>query len=113
VDQKTVTKEVNTVIEPGVEAAAAAEIKEIRAGNVTRVNGTYTINGRTYGVHDQTLFPISGPGFHQLNRGAFQALGVLNKFDGTPQAYDILSKMKNVGPAEVDAALKVRSTFEK
>jgi hypothetical protein len=55
------------------------------------------------------LCPISGPGFHQLNRGAFQALGVLNKFGNSPHAHDILAKMKHVGPAEVEAALKAWS----
>lgn len=71
-----------------------------------RVGDTFEINGRTYGVHDGTLFPMSGPGFHQLNRGAFQALGVLNKFGDTPQAHAILGRMKNVGPDEVAAAMK-------
>jgi hypothetical protein len=63
------------------------------------------VNGRTYGVHDGTLYPISGTGFHQLNRGAFQALGVLNKFGDTSQARVILARMKNVGPSEIEAAL--------
>jgi hypothetical protein len=32
-------------------------------------------------------------------------LGVLNKFGNTPEAMTILGKMKNVGQAEIDAAL--------
>jgi hypothetical protein len=66
-------------------------------------------DGRTYGVHDGTLYPLSGPGFHQLSRGAFQALGVFNRFGNTPQAHTILERMKNVGPAEIEAALKAWS----
>lgn len=36
----------------------------------------------------------------------FQALGVLNKFGDTPQAHAILSRMKNVEPKDIEAALK-------
>ncbi|ADO68516.1 conserved uncharacterized protein [Stigmatella aurantiaca DW4/3-1] len=32
------------------------------------------------------LFPLRGSGFHELNRGAFKALGGYNKFDDTPRA---------------------------
>jgi hypothetical protein len=107
VNQGTVAKNLITVIEPGVNVAG--DVAGIQAGKATRVNGNYVINGRTYGVHDGTLYPISGSGFHQLNRGAFQALGVLNKFGNTPQAHAILAKMKNVDSVEMDAALKVWS----
>jgi uncharacterized protein DUF4157 len=107
VNQSTVAKNLNTVIEPGVDVAG--DVAGIQTGKAARVNGNYVIDGRTYGVHDGTLYPISGPGFHQLNRGAFQALGVLNKFGNTPQAHGILGRMKNVGPVELDAALKAWS----
>jgi len=105
VAQKTVAKNMNTVIEPGVNVAA--DVAEIQSGKVARVKGNYTVNGRTYGVHDGTLFPISGPGFHQLNRGSFGALAIFNKFGNTPRAYAVLAEMKNVGPAEIEAALSV------
>jgi filamentous hemagglutinin len=107
VNQSTVAKNLNTVIEPGVDVAG--DVARIQAGKAARMNGNYIINGRAYGVHDGTLYPISGPGFHQLSRGAFQALGVLNKFGNTPQAHTILGRMKNVGPAEIEAALKAWS----
>ncbi|HEX8110293.1 MAG TPA: hypothetical protein VF516_21325 [Kofleriaceae bacterium] len=107
VNQSTVAKNLNTVIEPGVDVAG--DVAGIQAGKAARVNGNYVIHGRMYGVHDGTLYPISGPGFHQLNRGAFQALGVLNKLGNTPQAHTILERMKNVGPAEIEAALKMWS----
>jgi hypothetical protein len=110
VNQGTLAKNVNTVIEPGVDVAG--DVAGIQAGKAARVNGNYVINGRTYGVHDGTLYPIFGQGFHQLNRGAFQALGVLNKFGNTPQAHAILDKMKNVSSAEVDAALKAWSASQ-
>jgi hypothetical protein len=81
VTQKTVAKNLNTVIEPGVDVAG--DVAAIRAGRATRVDGQYVVNGRTYGVHDGALYPVSGPGFHQLNRGSFQALGMLNKVGDT------------------------------
>jgi hypothetical protein len=105
VNQKTVAKNMNTVIEPGVDVAA--DVAEIQSGRVARVKGNYVVNGRTYGVHDGALYPISGPGLHQLSRGAFRALGMFNKFGNTPRAYTFLAEMKNVGPAEVEVGLKV------
>jgi hypothetical protein len=105
VAQKTVAKNMNTVIEPGVNVAA--DVAEIQSGKVARVKGNYTVNGRTYGVHDGTLFPVSGPGFHQLNRGSFGALAIFNKFGNTPRAYAVLAEMKNVGPAEIEVAFSV------
>jgi hypothetical protein len=110
VNQKTVAKNMNTVIEPGVDVAA--DVAEIQSGRVTRVKGNYVVHGRMYGIHDGTLYPISGPGLHQLSRGAFRALGVFNKFGDTPQAYTFLAEMKNVGPAEVEAGLKVWSLLQ-
>jgi hypothetical protein len=105
VKQGTYARDLNTVIEPGVDVAG--DIAAINRGLAKRIGNTFEINGRSYGVKEGgTLYPISGPGFHQLNRGAFQALGVLNKFGNTPIAMEILSKMKNVGPAEIDAALR-------
>lgn len=42
---------------------------------------TYTVNGRTYGVHENgTLFPMSGNGFVDLTRGAFRVVGIYNQY---------------------------------
>src|SRR5262249_37336171 len=109
VRQKTVTKENNTVIEPGVDVDG--DVRAINEGKAARVNGNYVINGRTYGEHDGTVFPISGPGFHSLSRGGFKALGVLNQFGNTERANAILENMKNVGDAEVEAALRIWSIY--
>lgn len=95
VKQNTVAKKTNTVAEPGVDMAADAAA--INAGNATRSGADYVVNGRTYGVHDGTLYPVSGPGLHQLNRAAFKALGVFNKFGNTQQAARILNKMRGPG----------------
>jgi hypothetical protein len=104
VGQRTLAKEVNTVIEPGVDVAG--DVAAINAGKATRVGGNWVVNGRTYGAHDGTLYPIEGPGFHQLTRGAFKALGVYNKFGNTAEAAEILSKM-GTSAADRAAALRV------
>lgn len=64
----------------------AADVADIRAGKATkgRTPGgelSFTINGRTYGMHaNGTLYPISGAGIYELDRGAFMALALYNKF---------------------------------
>jgi hypothetical protein len=55
-------------------------------------------------MHDGTLYPISGEGFHQLSRGAFKALGVYNQFGDSAQAAEILDRM-GATPADREAAL--------
>jgi hypothetical protein len=102
VDQRTVAKDLNTVIESGIDVAG--DVADINAGKAIRSGNTYTINGRTYGFHDDILYPISGSGFHQLDRGAFKALGVYNKFGNTSKAIEILDNMK-IGEAQRQAAL--------
>jgi len=87
----------NTVIEPGVDVNA--DVEAINAGRATRVNGNFVVNGRTYGAHDGTLYPISGTGFHQLSRAQFKALGVLNQFGETARSNEILTKM-NISEAD-------------
>ena len=91
VNQRTLAKNKNTVIEPGVDVAG--DVAGINSGQAQKVGDMFEINGRTYGVHAGTLHPVSGPGFHQLDRAGFKALGVLNKFGDTNQAADILQVM--------------------
>ena len=104
VKQKTLAKEKNTVIEPGVDVQK--DVDAINAGDAARTGETFTVNGRTYGLHDGTLYPISGTGFHQLERGAFKALGVLNEFGPTERAFSILEKM-GISDAQRATALRV------
>jgi hypothetical protein len=109
VTQKTVAKNKNTVIEPGVDVAG--DVAAIRSGLATRSGDTFSINGRVYGSHDGTLFPISGQGFHQLDRGAFKALGVFNKFGNSSRAGQILDNM-GISSGARDAALKAWRTTQ-
>jgi hypothetical protein len=104
VTQRSVAKDVNTVIEPGVRVAD--DVAAINAGQAVRSGNTFAVNGRTYGVHDGTLYPISGPGFHTLSRGGYKALGVYNTFGNTPRAAEILSRM-GTSSADNAAALRV------
>ena len=51
----------------------------------------YVVNGRRYRMEATgRLFPIDGPGFHRLDRGAFKALGVYNQFGLSARAEAIL-----------------------
>ena len=107
ISQRTLAKAHTTVIEPGIDVAA--DVAAIRAGNAHRVGNEFSINGRIYGVHGRTLYPVSGPGFHPLNRGAFKALGIClgiyNRFGDSPRAAGILDQ-SGIGHAERKAALR-------
>lgn len=109
VKQNTYAKEMNTVIEPTVDVTG--DVAAINAGQAeyfvdSNGVGNFAINSRIYGVHSDTgtLYPISGVGFHQLDRGAFKALGVYNKFGDTPRATEILNNM-GINSEQRDAAL--------
>jgi hypothetical protein len=115
VDQRTVAKDVNSVLEPHINVEA--DIKAIRAGQAQagRAPGgefSYSVNGRTYGMHTNgTLYPVEGVGVHTLDRASFKALGVFNQFGDTPRATQILDKM-GIGVAERARALDVWKTYQ-
>ncbi|MCK6548187.1 hypothetical protein L6R52_20220, partial [Myxococcota bacterium] len=101
VQQSTVAKDWNSVFEPGVDVAG--DVRAINEGRAERRGDRWIVNGRTYGSHDGTLYPIEGEGIHRLDRGAFKALGVYNQFGLTPRAEEILGRM-GIGDAQRDAA---------
>jgi len=108
VTQSSTPKDKNTVIESRVDISR--DIRDINDGKAKKGSEsgvvTWTVNGRTYGTHtDGQLYPLSGSGFHQLNRSAYKALGVYNKFGDTKDAKAILDNMK-VSSSDRDAALK-------
>ncbi len=111
VSQSSVAKEINTVIDRSV-VDVNADVIAIRSGDAMRVGDTYIVNGRTYGSHDGTLFPISGPGLYTLDRGAYKALGVLNKFGDSALADTILKNM-GVSDATKASALNVWKAITK
>ncbi len=104
VSQKSVAKNKNTVIEAGVNVSD--DVAKIDAGEAQKIGDKFIINGRIYGSHNGTLYPISGPGFHTLDRGAYKALGVFNKFGNSQQAKNILKNMK-IGNEQIQDALDV------
>ncbi len=82
----------NAVIESRVDVAA--DITAINSGLALRSGDTYPVSGRTYGVEPSGVaYPISGPGIHILDRGAFKALGVYNVFGRSTRAEQILDAM--------------------
>jgi hypothetical protein len=94
VRQKSITKRINTVIEPWVDVDA--DVAAINAGQATRRGDDFIINGRTYRTHGgigQRLIPVEGPGFHQLDRPTYKVLRVFNSFGNTHRAHRILDNM--------------------
>lgn len=106
VTQKTLAKKVNTVVDKSVDVGS--DVAKIKAGKAKEIDGTFTLeNGRTYGQHDGTLFPVSGEGVYKLDRASFKALGVLNEQGGnTDKAKQIFSNME-LGNDAINQALEV------
>jgi len=104
VRQGGVKKAKNTVAEPRIDMNA--DVASINRGEGTQSGSLFTTNGRTYELIDgDHLVPHSGPGFHNLDRGEFDALGVFNKFGDTEQAGGIARKV--AGEAGASRALQV------
>jgi hypothetical protein len=76
VKPNTVVKKVNTVIAPWVDVAT--DVRAINAGEAFRSRGTFTVNGRVYGVHNGSIHPISGDGLMQLDALGCKGLGIFN-----------------------------------
>ncbi len=96
VRQRTPTRSnVNSVVEPWVDMVA--ETDAIARGEASRNGDEYTINGRLYRIKTvntgKRLYPIDGPGVHQLSRIEFKALGVYNDLGVTPRVEMIITKM--------------------
>ncbi len=111
VTQSSVGKEVNTVVDRS-SVDLSADVAIIRSGQAQRLGDTFVVNGRTYGMHNGTLYPMSGPGLYTLDRGSYKALGVLNKFGDTPKAYMILRNM-GVSAETKATALEVFKAIKK
>ncbi|NHZ42497.1 hemagglutinin repeat-containing protein [Massilia aquatica] len=112
VKQNTNVGDENTVIDRSV-VDISADVLAINLGKAEKIGRVYHLeNGRAYSFHDDILYPVSGPGLYPLDRGEFKALGVLNKFGESPQAYTI---MKNMGiPQErISKALEVYKVINK
>ena len=103
VRQTTVRKARNSVIAPWVNVRG--DIDAINRGEAERHGGVFTVNGRTYGVDPNgTAFPMFGPGIHELDRGAYRALGVYNQFGLAPRAEQVLD-LERITPEQRRRAL--------
>lgn len=111
VTQRTVAKAVTTVIEPWVDVAG--DVASINAGRAIRTGDRFLINERRY--HQEangTLYPVDGVGFHQLDRGAFRALGVYNEFGLTARAEEIL-RLRQIAPEARQRGRAVHELLQK
>ena len=88
------------------------DVEAIRSGKAIRKGDTFIINGRTYGVHNGTLHPISGQGIHQLSRGEFKALGILNQYKGQADKIKLQLERMKIGQADIEAARRVLDAID-
>lgn len=78
----TQIKRRNDLIAPWVDVAD--DVRAINLGG-GRWEGRHLveINERVYGVHENgTLFPVSGPGIVNINRGTYAALLIFGRYNG-------------------------------
>ncbi|WP_274911326.1 WXG100-like domain-containing protein [Streptomyces sp. WZ-12] len=102
----------NTVILRGYEKEVDRDLAGIADGKADLVgNGNeYEINGRRYGIEaNGTSFPISGPGFVELDRNEYAALQQIAKAKGDLGAAPQLTKAPRFvnNPESVQKALKI------
>lgn len=84
-------KAVNTVIEPWVDVAT--DVALINAGQALRIRNRFIVSGRAYEAKPNgTLFPLDGPGFRVLDRGAYKALQAYNAYGHTAGAKNYLRR---------------------
>ena len=88
----------------------AEDAKLINQGHAQKISGPNgpewrLPNGRKYGVHDGTLYPIKGPGIYgPMSRGTFKALTFLKKQGDSPGAWKQIRMDKSISPAEASKA---------
>lgn len=103
------TKAQNTMWDPDYELMVRGEVDAIQTGKVPKVNGTWTINGRTYGMHGKSLHPISGPGFTNLSRMQHQVVKMLNSkgYEGGAEFAKNLMERGLLSQDELDEVLHI------
>ena len=85
-------KENNTIILPGIDYKK--DIEDIKKGLYNKVNDTYIVNNRTYGIHDGRFHPIKGEGFVTLNRDQYKLLKELKMNPNNPYMDNIKKGLK-------------------
>jgi hypothetical protein len=66
------------MIDPDHKDAINRDLDDIIAGKVQKAGETWTANGRTSGMHNGSLHPVSGPGIVDLSRPQHQLIQQLN-----------------------------------
>lgn len=85
-------KEKNTIILPEVDYQK--DIEDIKKGLYNKVNDTYIVNKRIYGIHDGRFYPIEGEGFVTLNRNQYKLLKELKINSNNPYMDNIKRGLK-------------------
>lgn len=104
ITSKSIPKDKNTIIMSDVDVKK--DIEDIKKGLYNKVNGTYVINGRTYGYHDSRFYPIEGEGFVTLDRGQYKALQYLIKNGNNDKAITIFRNMK-ISEEKINEVMKI------
>jgi hypothetical protein len=91
VNQNSTAKGITTVYEPWVNIRK--DLEEINLGRALRDGEHFIVNNRVYKIHNSTIHPVSGDGFHSLDRGTYKALGVYNTFGNSQRSSSILDNM--------------------
>lgn len=84
-------KGTTTIVDRSV-VNVSADVTAIRSGKAQKIGDTYVIDGRTYGIHDGTIFPMAGEGFYTFDRGAYKAYGFLNEYGNTAETFKLMKK---------------------
>ncbi len=100
----------NSVILPHVDVRA--DVDAINLGQAERVGSDFKVNGRTYGIESNgTLFPRSGEGIVQMDRGSYWALQTMIHFGSDPERLALQMSRQGIGEAEQGIAADVYKLY--
>jgi hypothetical protein len=106
------TKERNSMIDPDYKDAINRDLDDIIAGKVQKTGETWNVNGRSYGMHNGSLHPVSGPGIVDLSRPQHQLIQQLNG-NSLENARKFGDAMKRKGIMDQDAIDTVMELWRK
>ncbi len=103
---KAPRKPENSVVLPHVDVRAG--VGAINLGQAERVGNDFKINGRMYGMESNgTLFPRSGDGIVQMDRGSYWALQTMIQFGDDPERLALQMTRQGIGQTEQSLAAGV------
>ena len=92
----------------------SADVEAINLGQAERVGSDFKINGRVYGIESNgTLFPRSGDGIVQMNRGSYWALQTMIQFGDDPERLALQMSRQGIGETEQELAAGVFKFYRK